>query len=114
MTEEELLHALPQYKRFLWCVPLPWLVFLFGNAMGLPVWVGVLAVVAMVLTPIMSLWFSLPVAKFLGRPVTGYVLLTLFIPFGFVFVGVVLLRAARGHLTSRSSRPPSASAELNR
>lgn len=95
MTEDELRRSIPQYIAFLWTAPVPYLVFFMGSPLGVPIWVGVLAFAAIPLLPIASLWFSLPVAKRLGRPLTGTVLLTLFVPFGYVFAAISLIRGLK-------------------
>jgi hypothetical protein len=95
MKYDEFIIATTRLKRFLLCslVPLP--IWLFGDELAVPAWLSLLAMVAVLLTPIVSLAFSLPIARALRQSRVLVVLTSVFIPIAYLAIGYMLVTKAR-------------------
>jgi hypothetical protein len=95
MNHDELTTATTRLKRFLLCSLVPLAVWLLGDELGVPMWLGLGAMLAVLLTPIASLPFSWPVAKALRQSRALLLLVTLLVPIGYLAIGYVLVREGR-------------------
>lgn len=102
MTDEDLANTLPQLKWFLIFSTVPWAIMLFGNSFGLPTAVGIGAFIVNLFVPLVSLWYSIPIAKLLRQSISLQVVVALAIPFGYLISGIVLFRRAKKQLASGS------------
>jgi hypothetical protein len=102
MTDEELAKTLPQLKWFLLLSLVPWLLILFGKQVGLSFIFGIVAFLALLLTPLISLWFAIPIAKLMRQSIVAHVVFSLVVPMGYLASGILLFCSATKHLTGTS------------